>query len=1387
MSPPQPVDGRSRSWRHRAALAGGLLFCSLVVGLGASGTVHAATRTWTGLGLTNNWSDAGNWSGSVIPGAADVATFDATSSKNATINAVVNVAGVSVGAGCTGTITQSPGIAVTIGASGFSQAGGTFAGGTAVVTVNGPFTLTGGSFAATSGTLSVSGSFTDSGGAFNAGGGTTSFGGGAATLTVSTPDTFNNVAFAAGTKTVAAGTTLTVTGALSLTAGALNGTGTLAAQGSISQALGYAGGAATLLINGAGAQTFTGAATLAAGSLPNVNIDKPSGTLTLAGTIRTSNSWTYTAGTLDPGTSTVVFAGGTITGSHTLNALDFRATSSIAAGTTLTVTGALSLTAGSLNGTGTLAAQGPISQALGYGGGSGTLLINGAGAQTLTGASTTASGNLPLFVLNKPSGTLTLAGTIRTSNSWTYTAGTLDPGTSTVVFAGTQTITGSQALTDVAFNGGNTTYTVAAGTVLTVAGTLTLTDGNINTGTVAAQGSISQASTFDGNSGTLLINGAGAQTFTGASTLAAGSLPNVNIDKPSGTLSLAGTIRTTHSWTYTAGTLDPGTSTVVFAGGTVTAAGMSFYDVTANGGITTLGAAMVIAHNLTVSAGTFTTSASGYGLTIGGNLTVTGIFRENGSAVVIQGNVTNNGTVVAGTSTVTLNGSAGQSIGGSVAMSSYNLVVVNPAGVSLSANLVVTGTLTLTSGPLAVGGQLLTISNPIAGTLTNLVAGASSSLTVNGAGAGISVPSTVSQLSALTLNNPSGLALEADLTIGGTLTLTAGRLDAGANAVVIGAGGTVVRTGGWVVGRLQKRAVAGSAVGLTFEIGDATRYTPADIAFVTVTTPGELTASTTFGDHADGANSGLAVNRSVNRFWTVTNAGVVFDAYDATFTFVATDIDPGADPTVFIVAKRDGAAWTRPTVGTRTALSTLATGMTLFSDFAVGEPTANLGVTVSDGLSSVTAGDGLAHGYTITVSNSGPSDATGVTLTDTWPTGFSQGTISLSQGSCAPIGGGPDFGCSLGTIAAGGSATVSVAYTVPASTGGGPQTEAVSVTSSVVDPAGADNSAIDTTTVVRSRRTPTPTPTPTATKLMFSAQPGTSTATQPFPTQPAVAITDVGGNVVTTGAPSTNTVTLALGANPSGGALTCAGGLTKAAVAGIATFAGCAISRAGVAYTLVASSSGLTSATSTSFNVLTKATLRVTNSASVITWASQIRITVRIDQSGANRTVQLRRSRDGANWTTIASLTTNAKGIATFLYKPATNLYYRAVFAGAPDLGALSSNTTRTVVRQISILRPTNKGFVRHVRRGTAITFVDTVRPARPELTPATVRFVFYRRATGGAWVLFALRDVPINSFGQASTRWRFTAGEWYVRSQARPTPTNTNSVWGPVERYNVH
>ena len=106
-----------------------------------------------------------------------------------------------------------------------------------------------------------------------------------------------------------------------------------------------------------------------------------------------------------------------------------------------------------------------------------------------------------------------------------------------------------------------------------------------------------------------------------------------------------------------------------------------------------------------------------------------------------------------------------------------------------------------------------------------------------------------------------------------------------------------------------------------------------------------------------------------------------------------------------------------------------------------------------------------------------------------------------------------------------------------------------------------------------------------AVKVGFTTQPSNATVSATFPASPVVAIQDAGGNTITTGTDSIRAVTLAIGTNPGGGTLTCTGGITRTAVSGVATFTGCSINNAGVGYTLVATATRLTSATSTAFTV----------------------------------------------------------------------------------------------------------------------------------------------------------------------------------------------------------
>lgn len=115
---------------------------------------------------------------------------------------------------------------------------------------------------------------------------------------------------------------------------------------------------------------------------------------------------------------------------------------------------------------------------------------------------------------------------------------------------------------------------------------------------------------------------------------------------------------------------------------------------------------------------------------------------------------------------------------------------------------------------------------------------------------------------------------------------------------------------------------------------------------------------------------------------------------------------------------------------------------------------ADLAITKVGSPNPVVAGGTVT--YTITVTNHGPSDSTGVVVSDALPAQFALTSATPGQGTCA---GGPPLSCALGTVAPGATATVTVVMAVPSTFPGGDVANTATVTATTRDPDQTNNGA----------------------------------------------------------------------------------------------------------------------------------------------------------------------------------------------------------------------------------------------------------------------------------------------------------------------------------------
>ncbi|MCZ2141159.1 MAG: fibronectin type III domain-containing protein, partial [Bacteroidia bacterium] len=486
---------------------------------------------------------------------------------------------------------------------------------------------------------------------------------------------------------------------------------------------------------------------------------------------------------------------------------------------------------------------------------------------------------------------------------------------------------------------------------LLVQGTLTVTGGNININgnlNIASTGTLNQSGgniNVDVNSGTASTSlAAGTHMVSINSNNLNCSNGSINIIDPPHSSVLPGTmmaLRITAPSSLTAFTAD---HSFVFGNGTSTEVGNSngfVIDVRRSG--------LVPIQNVIVNAGNAngrwvsTSYTNGtYGTYIKGNLTI-----NSGS----EFRHTNTSTFVVGK------------------------------------NLINNGTLTV-SAPMVFGGNGYYVIN--------------NAQTISGTGVfRNSVSSPTASFGSATVDNGVSLSLGSSnktFSFSGVLNIGSIKVYTGNNTLAFTNSGTLSRTTGYVVGNLSKYFAVGSSVSKTYEIGDTNNYLPVTITYPSVTTAGNVIVSTINGDHPLLSSSCFDSNKTINRYWNITNSGTVNTGGNYTFSFNASDVDFGTNLSSSKLFVYSPSSWKAGLSGTSSPTTFSVNGLTEYGDVAIGEiipATASITISVSD--TAVCSGTSLTFNSSITNGGDAPTYQWKVNGTNVG-TGSSYSSFSLNNG-----------------------------------------------------------------------------------------------------------------------------------------------------------------------------------------------------------------------------------------------------------------------------------------------------------------------------------------------------------------------------------------------------
>src|SRR6185312_11027181 len=303
-----------------------------------------------------------------------------------------------------------------------------------------------------------------------------------------------------------------------------------------------------------------------------------------------------------------------------------------------------------------------------------------------------------------------------------------------------------------------------------------------------------------------------------------------------------------------------------------------------------------------------------------------------------------------------------------------------------------------------------------------------------------------------------------DLTVtgntAGSLALTNGRVITNANTLYFnpsGAIGTVTRTTGYVDGNFKKNFTV--AASKTFELGTANGFTPVIFNATAGTFPTDVTVAAV-QTPAPGIQPLTAV---LTRYWRLTATGVTADV---TFSYLDPADIPGTVTEANLRALRHEAGnpadYSDQGGTVNTAANTLTvTGVTSFSDWTLGEAGADLAISKTDGVATVTPGGTTT--YTIVVSNGGTVGNPAATVTDNFPAGLTCSTtcVGANGGTCTA---GPTAGNinDSANIPSGGSVTYTAVCMVGVGVSGSISNTATVSGGAVNDAVAGNNSATDT-------------------------------------------------------------------------------------------------------------------------------------------------------------------------------------------------------------------------------------------------------------------------------------------------------------------------------------